>query len=56
MKRYSRYTKEVFTSFHENNVIFLWLATPQFFYAILFRAVRGAILVILNKINRAVYF
>ena len=56
MKRYSRYTKEVFTSFHKNNVNFVWLATPQFFYAILFRAVRGAILVILNKINRAVYF
>jgi hypothetical protein len=30
--------------------------TPQFVYAILFRAVRGPILVILNKINRVVYF
>jgi hypothetical protein len=56
MKRNSRCTKEVFTSFHKNNVIFFWLATPQFFYAILFRAVRGPILVILNKINPAVYF
>jgi hypothetical protein len=56
MKRNPRSTKEVFTSLHKNNVIFLWLATPQFFNAILFRAVRGPILVILNKINRAVYF
>ena len=56
MKRNPRSTKEVFMSFHKNNVIFLWLATPQFVYAILFRAVGGPILVILNKINRAVYF
>jgi hypothetical protein len=56
MKRNARNTKEVFTSFHKNNVIFLWLATPQFCYAILFRAVREAILVTSNKINRAVYF
>jgi hypothetical protein len=56
MKRNSRCTKEVFTFFHKNNVIFLWLETPEFFYAIFFRAVRGPILVILDKINRAVYF
>jgi hypothetical protein len=55
MKRNARCNKEVFTSLHKNNVIFLWLATPQFFNAILFRAVRGAFLVILNKINRAFY-
>jgi hypothetical protein len=24
-------TKEVFTSLHKNNVIFLWLATPPIF-------------------------
>jgi hypothetical protein len=56
MKCNARFTKEVFTSLHKNNVKFLWLATPQFFNAILFRAVRGAFLVILDKINRAVYF
>jgi len=56
MKRNARTTKEVFMSSHKNNVILLWLATPQFFYAILFRAVRGAILVVLNKINQAVFF
>ena len=39
MKRNARSTKEVFASFHKNNVIFLWLVTPQFFYAILFRVV-----------------
>jgi hypothetical protein len=56
MKRNARCTKEVFMSYHKNNVIFLWLATPKFFYVILFRAVRGPIVVIFNKINRAVYF
>jgi len=40
--------KEVFTSFHKNNVIFYGWRPPNF-YAILIRAV-------LNKINRAVYF
>jgi hypothetical protein len=39
MKRNPRSTKEVFTSLHKNNVIFVWLATPKFVDAILFRAV-----------------
>ena len=40
----------------EGYVKFLWQATPNFFDSIMFRAVRGAILDILNKINRAVFF
>jgi hypothetical protein len=36
-------------SFHMINVIYIWLVNLLFFYANLFRAVRGAI-------NRAVYF
>jgi hypothetical protein len=38
------------------NVKFVWLVTPQFFYAILFKAVRGEILEILNKNNWSVCF
>jgi hypothetical protein len=49
MKHNARSTKNVIKSFHKSNAIFLWLATPQFLYTILFRAVKGAILVILNK-------
>ena len=37
-------------------VKFWWQATPNFFDSIMFRAVRGAILDSLNKINRAVLF
>jgi hypothetical protein len=40
----------------EGYVKFLWQATPKFFDSILFRAVRGAILESLNKINRADFF
>jgi ribosomal protein S12 methylthiotransferase accessory factor YcaO len=34
----------------------VWQATPNFFDSIMFSAVRGAILDILNKINRADFF
>jgi len=40
----------------EGYVKIVWQATPQFFYSIMFRAVREAILDILNKINRADLF
>jgi hypothetical protein len=40
----------------EGYVELRWQATPNFFASIMFRAVRGAILDILNKINRADFF
>jgi hypothetical protein len=56
MKRNARCTKEVFLSSHKNNVIFLWLVTPQFCYAILFRAVKEAILENVNKNFKSIFY
>jgi hypothetical protein len=40
----------------EGYVKIVWQATPKFFGSIMFRAVRGAILESLNKINQANFF
>jgi hypothetical protein len=39
-----------------NDVEFVWQATPNFFDSILFRAARWVILNVLNKINQADIF
>jgi hypothetical protein len=53
---YKEALDNIYIEVMEVYVQILWQATPKFFYSIRFRAVRGAILEFLNKINRADFF